>query len=159
MSHLPHYFNLLSVEPLKWEVTDFIPAPKNIAQLRLNLELHAQPAVIQFEDKSVACAFFEPGCKLLALEQIYPNHKHLHLNKEKTLRKVPVQVELIPVHRIKGCEENIRLLEHMVEEELPLAAFPRSPENSKKFYFISRVSGSENKISVFGSEPKIKKAL
>jgi hypothetical protein len=120
---MPHYFNLLSADPLQWEVTDGNPKSGSMAHLQLTgRHMHAQPAAIQFEDGSVACAFFEPDRKLIALEQLHPDQRNL-LHNEKAMHKIVQAAKRIPVPHIKRREENMQRLELLVEEGLPLSSF------------------------------------
>jgi hypothetical protein len=84
--------------------------------------MHAQPAAIQFEDGSVACAFFEPDRNLVALEQLHPDQQSLGCNT-KTMHKIVQVAERIPVAHIKRHEENMERLELLVDEGLPLSCF------------------------------------
>ena len=119
---MPHFLNLLSVQPLRWVISEFAPAPTRLNFIQLTgRHMHAQPAVVMFDDESVTCAFFDAG-KLVNLEQLHPTMKTLDLGDEGTLRRVPTIVERVPVPHIKRHEENIALLSGLVERRESLAS-------------------------------------
>lgn len=120
---MPHFFNLYSVKPLRWMVTEFAPGPARLSSVQLTgRHMHAQPAVVRFKDGSVACAFFDNG-KLINLEQLHPSSKPLSLSDQSSINMIPEMVERVPVPHIKRHEENIENLQRLVESQEPLSKF------------------------------------
>jgi len=120
---MPHFFNLYSVKPLRWMVTEYAPSADRLSSIQLTgRHMHAQPAVVRFQDGSVACAFFDNG-KLINLEQLHPTSKTLSLSDLSSINLIPEMVDRVPVPHIKRHEENIENLQRLVESQEPLSKF------------------------------------
>jgi len=120
-----YFFNLESIEPLKWIVSDGHPANAAFGSIQLTgRHIHAHPAVIRFMDGSVSCAFFDEG-KLIDLEQMYPDFLTINLSAENVKRLIPTAVERIPVPHIKRHKENVDAIKTLVVNQDPLSSFSK----------------------------------
>ncbi len=105
---MPHFLNIISVNPLKFLVTELQPLPNAFSSIQITRvkqnPLHVQPLCIRFRDQSVAVCFFEKDGTFSQSTQLVP--------PRYPISHIPDEVHRIPVPHIHPEES---LIEKVLE--------------------------------------------
>eukprot|EP00457_Paulinella_chromatophora_P019295 gb/GEZN01020916.1/.p1 GENE.gb/GEZN01020916.1/~~gb/GEZN01020916.1/.p1 ORF type:complete len:120 (+),score=17.39 gb/GEZN01020916.1/:188-547(+) len=118
---MPHHLVLKKIRPLEFVVREYSPGPQPyISSIQLSgRHMHAQPAIVRYQNGSVECLFFEGSGKIVDAVEMATGES----GKSISAGKVPEEFYRVPVPHIRRCEDNIARLEKLKEKKQAISYF------------------------------------